>query len=151
MKKFILIVFTALLGISIWGQKTGSIKGIIFDTLTTAAVPGATITLLQKSDSSLVSFTMTNNAGVFTLTGISYGKYRLMVTHVNYHNTNKYFSIGDLDRNIDLGLVIVNDKNRILEEVVLQVEAPPVTLVGDTIQYNAGSFKTKPNAVVEDL
>jgi hypothetical protein len=30
-------------------------------------------------------------------------------------------------------------------------EAPPVTLIGDTVQYNAGSFKTKPNAVVEDL
>jgi hypothetical protein len=119
--------------------------------LSNAPVPGATITLLQKSDSSLVSFTMTNNAGVFTLTGISNGDYRLMVTHVNYHNTNKYFSIGDSARNIDLGQVIANDKNKILEEVILQAEAPPVTLVGDTVQYNAGSFKTKPNAVVEDL
>lgn len=103
MKKFILIVFTTLLSILTWGQKIGSIKGIIFDTLTKTAVPGATITLLQKSDSSLVSFTMTNNAGVFTLTGISNGDYRLMVTHVNYHNTNKYFSIGDSAKNIDLG------------------------------------------------
>src|SRR5687768_11574809 len=151
MKKFILIVFTALLSILAWGQKTGSITGIIFDTLLKVTVPGATITLLQKSDSSLVSFTMTNNTGVFTLTGISYGDYRLLVTHVNYHNTNKYFSIGDLTRNIDLGQVVINDKNRILEEVVLQAEAPPVTLIGDTVQYNAGSFKTKPNAVVEDL
>lgn len=151
MKKFLLILFTVLLGILARGQKTGSITGIIFDTLSKVAVPGATITLLQKSDSSLVSFTMTNNTGVFTLTGISYGDYRLLVTHVNYHNTNKYFSIGDLTRNIDLGQVIINDKNRILEEVVLQAEAPPVTLIGDTVQYNAGSFKTKPNAVVEDL
>ena len=38
-----------------------------------------------------------------------------------------------------------------MEEVVIMAEAPPVTLIGDTVQYNAGSFKTKPNAVVEDL
>ena len=38
-----------------------------------------------------------------------------------------------------------------LEEVVLAAEAPPVTLINDTIQYNAGSFKVQPNASVEDL
>ena len=30
-------------------------------------------------------------------------------------------------------------------------EAPPVTLINDTIQYNAGSFKVQPNANVEQL
>ena len=30
-------------------------------------------------------------------------------------------------------------------------EKAPVIIRNDTIEYNAGSFKTKPNAVVEDL
>jgi len=33
----------------------------------------------------------------------------------------------------------------------LAKEAPPVTLINDTIQYNAGSFKVQPNANVEQL
>jgi hypothetical protein len=32
-----------------------------------------------------------------------------------------------------------------------QTKRPPVTLIGDTVQYNAGSFKTQPNASVEQL
>ncbi len=151
MKKILLILFSAFAWTIGFAQKSGSVQGIIFDTISKQPVAGATITLLQKKDSSLVSFTMTNNAGVFTLNNISYGEYRLLVTHVSYHNTNKYFSISDSSRNKDFGNIPLSDKDKVLEEIVLQAEAPPVTLVGDTIQYNAGSFKTKPNAVVEDL
>jgi hypothetical protein len=45
----------------------------------------------------------------------------------------------------------MNDKTMVLTEVVVASEAPPVTLIGDTVQYNAGSFKTQPNANVEQL
>src|SRR5258706_15414789 len=45
----------------------------------------------------------------------------------------------------------MNDLAKVLSEVIVTSEAPPVTLVGDTIQYNAGSFKVQPNANVEDL
>ncbi len=45
----------------------------------------------------------------------------------------------------------MTDRTKVLSEVTITAEAPPVTLVGDTIQYNARSFKTQPNANVEDL
>ena len=35
--------------------------------------------------------------------------------------------------------------------MVVQAEAPPITLKEDTVEYNAGSFKTQPNANVEEL
>lgn len=151
MKRTLLIVFSVFTCIIAMAQKSGSARGIIFDTIAKQPVASATITVLQKKDSSLVSFTMTNGSGVFALNNISYGDYRLLVTHVSYHNANKYFSISDSAKNIDFGNIAVSDKSKVLEEVVLMAEAPPVTLVDDTVQYNASSFKTKPNAVVEDL
>jgi hypothetical protein len=151
MRNAILLIIFCLISKTLPAQKSGSIRGIVFDTISKQPVASATITILQKNDSSLVTFTMTNNAGIFSLANISYGDYRLLITHVNYHNSNKYFTLTDSSKNVDLGNLIVNDKNKVLEEVVLQAEAPPVTLIGDTVQYNAGSFKTKPNAVVEDL
>lgn len=151
MKKILLIVLGCFAGIISFSQKTGSVKGIVFDTISKQPVAAATITVLQRSDSSLVTFTMTTGKGEFTLSNIGYGDYRLLVTHVNYHNVNKYFTINESHKNIDLSNIEVSDKNKVLEEVVIQAEAPPVTLIGDTVQYNAGSFKTKPNAVVEDL
>ena len=151
MKKVLLITLSGFIWISAIAQKSGNVKGIVFDTIAKQPVAAATITVLQRSDSSLVTFTMTNSRGEFSLANVPYGDYRLLVTHVNYHNVNKFFTINDANNNADFRNVEVSDKNKVLEEVVVMAEAPPVTLIGDTVQYNAGSFKTKPNAVVEDL
>lgn len=132
-------------------QKNGVIKGITFDTVSKQPIASATITLMQKRDSSLVTFTLSDNSGRFELTGIQNGEYRLLATHVNYHNATQFFRIDDEHKNIDLGHVLMVDRSTVLGEVVITAEAPPVTLVGDTIQYNAASFKTQPNANVEDL
>ena len=51
------------------------------------------------------------------------GDYRLLITQVNYHNTNKYFTIDNEHKNVDLGNITMNDKNKVLDEVV--IEAPP--------------------------
>lgn len=130
-------------------SQNGTVKGVAFDTSINQAVPNATITVMKKKDSSLVTFSMADNNGKFELTEIPNGEYRLLLTQVNYRNSNKVFTIDNEHKNVNLGNVVMYDKNKVLDEIV--IEAPPVTLVGDTIQYNAGSFKTQPNASVEDL
>lgn len=151
MRKIFLLLLSACLTTALLAQKNGSVKGLAFDTISKQPVSSATITVLDRKDSSLVSFTMTGNDGRFQLSGLSNGDYRLLITHVNYHNSNKYFSITEGVKNADLGNLVLNDKTKVLEEVVLANEAPPITLINDTIQYNAGSFKTPPNASVEQL
>ena len=151
MRKIYLLVLTFFVATLLLAQKNGSVKGLAFDTISKQPVSAATITVLERKDSSLVTFTMTGNDGRFELKGLANGDYRLLITHVNYHNSNKYFSISDAHKNADMGNLVMNDKAKVLEEVVLANEAPPVTLINDTIQYNAGSFKTQPNASVEQL
>lgn len=151
MKKALLLTVFAFSVMLVAAQKTGTVKGVVFDTVSQKPVAGATITVMKRIDSSLVTFTMTGNNGAFSLSGIEKGDYRLLISHVSYHNGNKYFILSDSVTSVDMGNVVLNDKTKVLEEVVIMAEAPPVTIVGDTIQYNAGSFKTKPNAVVEDL
>ena len=152
MRKIYLLLFLLTgLSISSLAQKNGVIKGVAFDTSAKQPVAAATITVMQKRDSSLVTFTLTDNKGYFEVRGIPNGEYRILVTHVNYRNSNKYFTVDDNNKNIDLGNIVMNDKNKVLDEVVVKNEAPPVTLINDTIQYNANSFKTAPNANVEQL
>lgn len=151
MKKLYFLLVLLLATVTVSAQKNGSVKGIAFDTIAKQPVGSATISLLDRKDSSLVSFTLTDNAGLFELKGIPNGDYRLMITHVNYHNSNTLFTIDDNNKNKDLGSITMNDVAKVLGEVVISNEAPPVTLVGDTVQYNAGSFKTQPNASVEQL
>ncbi|MBC7947488.1 MAG: outer membrane beta-barrel protein [Chitinophagaceae bacterium] len=151
MRKICLSIVLLGFVLPVLAQRNGNIKGIAYDTLSRLPVAGATITLVEKNDSSLVSFTMTDNTGRFELAGVPNGEYRVLITHVGYHNNNKLVTISDGNKLSDLGQVTMNDKNKVLEEVVVSNEAPPVTMVGDTVQYNAGSFKVQPNASVEQL
>ncbi len=147
---FFILLFTGITA-TVQAQRNGSVKGIAYDTIGKQPIAAATVTVMERKDSSLVSFTMTGNDGRFEVKGLADGDYRLLITHVNYHNSNKYFTIKESTRNLDLGNLAISDKTKVLEEVVLAAEAPPVTLINDTIQYNAGSFKVQPNASVEDL
>src|SRR5258705_7132330 len=151
MRKIYLSSGFVLFTLICFGQKNGSIKGIAFDTISKQPVAGATVTVVEKKDSSLVSFTMTDNAGKFELAGIPNGEYRLMISHVNYHNSNTFFTINDNNKHQELANITLNDKNKVLEEVVVSNEARPVTMVGDTVQYNPGSFNVQPKATVEQL
>jgi len=55
------------------------------------------------------------------------------MTHVNYHSSSLVFKIDDEHKTIDLGRIIMNDRAKVLSEVTVTSEAPPVTLVGDTV------------------
>ncbi len=132
-------------------QKNGTVSGRLMDTLVNKPVAGATVTVLDRQDSSLVSFTMTDVEGNFSIKGIAEGTYRLLFTHVNYRNSSKPFAITAADKNPAFGTIVMHNATKTLEEVVIDAEAPPVTLLNDTIQYNAGSFKVQPNANVEQL
>lgn len=151
MRKVYFLMLCLLITTFVAAQKNGTVKGLAFDTLAKAPVASATISVLDRKDSSLVTFTMTDHTGRFELKGIPDGEYRLLVSHVSYHNSNTFFRIDEGNRNRDLGQIVMHDMARVLGEVVVQNEAPPVTLVGDTVQYNAGSFRTQPNANVEQL
>lgn len=151
MRSCILLFLSLLAFMSVQSQRNGSVSGQALDTLAGKAVPDVTVTLLLKKDSSLISFSMTDNNGRFTIGEIPPGEYKLLFTHVGYHSRTQWLSINDTLKKVDLGRVVMNDRTQVLDEVVVRSEAPPVTLVGDTVQYNAGSFKTAPNASVEQL
>ncbi|MBC7902074.1 MAG: carboxypeptidase regulatory-like domain-containing protein, partial [Gemmatimonadaceae bacterium] len=150
MKNFYLL-FTAvfILTTQVWSQ--GSVKGVLSDTATAKFVSDATVTVLDSKDSSLVSFSRSNAEGFFSIKGLSSGKYRLLVTHIGFRNLNRDFVINEHIPVIDFGSLPLLSKSNTLEEVTVVAEAPPVTIRNDTLEFNAGSFKTSQNAVVEDL
>lgn len=150
--RILTLVFCLLLvSLSAISQRNGKVSAVVYDSIARSPIPGATVTVVAKKDSSLISFGMTDNQGRFQLTGIPDGEFRLLLTHVNYHNRNIYFTISENSRTAELGSVRMDDRTQVLEEVVVSNEAPPVTMIGDTVQYNAGSFKVQPNASVEQL
>ena len=71
MRKIFLFLLPVCFTIKGLAQKNGVVKGIAFDTISKETVAGATVTILERKDSSLVSFTMTGNDGRFQV-GVSF-------------------------------------------------------------------------------
>ncbi|HKP31283.1 MAG TPA: outer membrane beta-barrel protein [Chitinophagaceae bacterium] len=152
MKKFYCLNILLLgFAISAIAQNKGNVRGTLMDTASKHPVSDATITILQAKDSSLVTFSRSNSTGIFNVDYLDKGNYRMLVTHVGYRNLSKFFEITDNNKSVDLGYIAMNNKSVMLDEVTVSQEKAPVTLRNDTVEYNAGSFKTKPNSVVEDL
>ncbi|MDP4217130.1 MAG: TonB-dependent receptor [Bacteroidota bacterium] len=148
---FMCLAFFLALSPDALAQHDGSIRGRLQDTASHASVADATVTVLTIRDSSLVGFTRSDPSGLFRVNALDKGTYRLLITHVGYRSVSQVFVITDLIRSIDLGVIPLRDKAGLLDAFTVEQEAPPVTIRHDTVEFNASSFKTKPDAVVEDL
>ncbi|WEK36953.1 MAG: outer membrane beta-barrel family protein [Candidatus Pseudobacter hemicellulosilyticus] len=152
MKKTILfiVLLTSISSVSFAQKKvTGSIKGKLTDTLYKEPLAEATVSILHAADSAVVSFVLSNPKGEFEIKDLDTGSYRLLITFQGYAPFSRKFSISPDSFNIVLGEVYMDKQSTLLEEVI--VEAPPIVIKKDTIEFRASAFKTKPNAVAEDL
>ncbi len=137
-----------LLSASAWAQKM-SIRGVLQDSLS-QPLEFATVMLLNKTDSSLINFGRSNIQGAFELKNINANDYILKITFVGFQNYVRAINSNDAPL-LDLGVITMKSDSRLLKDIVIEGEKNPITIKRDTIEFNAGSFATKPNATVEDL
>jgi hypothetical protein len=125
------------------------IEGTIMDSAAKRALPYATISLVRSQDSSLVSFTRSNEDGFFNIKNVPAGKYLLSISYVGYQQQWFAFKTGTTPV-LNLNNIYLEDASK-LSTVTVTARRPPVVINGDSIEFNAENFKTPPNAVVEDL
>lgn len=126
-----------------------NIQGVLKDTFN-EVLPGATVLLLDPSDTSLLSYARTENDGSFKFNGVKRMRYLIKATylaHIPY--------LADVnpkeDKLIDLGVIKLKPLANELMEVVIKAAKAPLTIRGDTIEYDASTFKVPPGSTVEDL
>ena len=126
-----------------------TIQGTLKDSIANRALNSATVSLVYANDSSLVSFSRTNEAGVFNFKNVSPGNYLISVSYVGY--VPKWVPvITGTEKTVEMGLIYMNDVNT-MSTVTVTARRPPVVINGDSVEFNSENFKTAPNAVVEDL
>jgi hypothetical protein len=126
-----------------------SVRGTVADSAS-RPLDGATVMLLSGRDSSLVSFARSQTNGGFEFKNVANEAYLLQITYVGLQKFSQRLNKQTNDV-LDLGLVPLLPIPKDLDEVVIRGDRAPVQIRQDTIEYNAGSFKVQPNAVVEDL
>lgn len=137
------------LTIAAQAQQKTTLKGIVADSSSKELLEMATVTVQDNRDSSLITYTLTNKKGEFQLSGIPADKHiRLLISYTGYRTFIKTMGT---DRQADQGTIHLAPSATELNTVVIEGDRPPVSIRKDTIEFNAASFKTRPNAVVEDL
>ena len=136
---------------SIHAFAQGSVRGKLTDTVSKSPLGLATITIFKASDTSLITYRLSNPEGEFKVPGLPLNlPLRAVISYSGYEAYRKEFTLTS-DAQIDFGTIIMSSSSRTLDEVLVIAERPPITVKKDTIEFNASSFKTLPTSLVEDL
>lgn len=147
MKKsiFLLLIFFSLFS---FAQQT-KLKGNLSDEKGNPLLY-ATAVLLYPTDSTMAYYGVTNRNGYFEIKNVPEGDYILQASYVGYQLFHKNLKL-PLDNGDNLGVIIMQPAPLNLPEVEVSADRIPFIIKKDTIEYGAGSYQVKPDAVVEDL
>ncbi|WP_316832445.1 outer membrane beta-barrel family protein [Pedobacter aquatilis] len=132
-------------------QKTASISGRIIQSKDKKPIDYASIAIKNLKDSSVVGSATTLADGKFIFKNLQPGSYRLYAAFLGLKNATKDFTITGDQTAIALGDIALESGSIDLQTVEIKAEVPPIVVKKDTLEFNASSFKTVENAVVEDL
>jgi hypothetical protein len=126
-----------------------TIKGIARDTAGAESV-FATVMLLNPTDSTLVNFTRSDDKGAFAFKNVKNSPYILKISYIGYIPVQLAVPPASTEIN-DLGIIELKPISQELMEVVIRTAKAPLSIRGDTIEYDASTFKVPPGSTVEDL
>lgn len=132
----------------IHAQQKYRISGSIINKTDQEPIIQAGVRLLQLSDSTFVSGTVTNYDGNFAITALP-GNYIINISYLGFQPLYKKIEI--VDKDISLGTLSLTEDGVLLNEAVVIAKAPEISVKGDTVEYNADSYKVQETAVLEDL
>lgn len=112
-------------------------------------VTGASIRLLSARDSSFVTGTVTDVDGTYSLPDVKAGRYLVQTRYLGYNDNYTQADVKKADLQIEP--IVLGSNTIMLGEVRVTGVKTPIKVMEDTIEYNADTYKTQPNAVVEDL
>ena len=125
-----------------------NITGRVIDTAGEPLI-SASVRLLASKDSTVVKGTVTDADGNFSFPVSKQGRYIVETSYVGFET--KYNNVRVADKNVALGNIALSESAIMLKETTVVGIKTPITVKEDTVEFNADSYKTRPNAVVEDL
>ena len=158
MKTYFLFLFL-LFGSFAFSQSV-TVSGEVRDSGTQAALPYVNVVLKQQLDSSFVTGGITNDAGIFQLSGLKPGDYLLEISFIGYRKTYTPVTIGELSPFLDLGNFILAEAIATQNEVVIAEKRDDVGgaldkktfSVADNVSQGGGSvidvLKTLPGVTI---
>jgi hypothetical protein len=150
MKKLLLLPILFLISAFAYGQSANvTIKGTVVDT---AGNPLAfsSVLLLIPEDSTLVTYALADDEGTFVFKNVQRQPYLLKATFVSYLPYQELIT-PTAESILTVENIALKPLIRELYEVVIRTAKAPISIKGDTVEYDASKFKVPPGSTVEDL
>jgi len=142
MKHFFMLLFIVAASSSFAQIK---MQGIVKDSIG-EPLELANVIAINQETSGLESYAVTNEKGQYVLSLGKNGKYKLQISYIGFKSFEEIIST--TEENITRDFTLMPDNS--LDAVELTYEMP-VTVKGDTIVYNADSFKNGSERKLEDV
>ena len=139
-----------LLGLNSYAQSQNAVTGVLIDDSTGDPVGFATVSLTRDGQSKPNKYTLTDDKGAFSMTGVRNGTYALVAELLGYETYSAQVKIEN-NKGVDLGEIRMKIDREQLEAAEVSAIGNPVIIKKDTIEYNAGAFLSTDNDNLVDL
>ena len=144
----LLIAAFVLAGNTVYSQAF-NVSGRVIDDNDTSVLTGVPVSIASTGDTNNKTGTVTDFDGYFTIPNIQPGQYLLTITYLGYERLQRNVAVSNAD--VLLGTLRLKISATTLKTVNIAGTQTRAQQIGDTSQFNAGAYKTNPDANAEDL
>ncbi len=126
----------------------GDVKVTLTDSTTGEPVGFATVYIVKAGAKDPAKYALTDAKGVGVLEKVRPGTYLLKAEMMGYKSVEKEIKV---EGPLDLGEIKMEPDREVLDAALVSATGNPIVIKKDTVEYNASSFKTTDNDMLEDL
>lgn len=131
-----------------FGRTSFKVTAQVLDSLTKEPVAFASAYLRHPKDTVITSFALTDTLGKATLKDVTKGEHLLCIEYLGYKPVyRKIFVRG----NFDAKVILMQPDDKMLKAASVSAVGTPMEIKGDTLIYNASSFRVMSNDNLADL
>jgi hypothetical protein len=120
----------------------GAVNGVVVDAESSAPLPTASVAILSRADSSLVSGAVTRPDGTFRIEGLRPGSYYLRVSTIGYEaRLSEEITIADANARANAGSIRLARAAIELEGVQVEAERSAMVMAPDRNIYRPGTSR----------
>lgn len=132
-----------------FGRTSFQVTAEVRDSLTDAPIAFASAYLRHPKDTIITSFSLTDTLGRATLKGVTKGDHLLCIEYLGYKPVYKKIYVRS--ENYDAKVILMQPDEKMLKAAQVSAVGTPMEIKGDTVIYNASSFRVMSDDNLADL
>lgn len=151
LKSLLLFTLSIAYSSSSLSQQRVNISGLIVDRENGAAMQFVNVVLLNNSDSSIVTGSLSDDKGAFRLSNVIKGDYILRCKFIGYDELYKPIKVTGSERQIEMGVLELIPSSLTKNEVVIEVERPLIETSIDKRVFNVDEDLSSRGGTAQDV